>query len=154
MNQIAYFGNWFQCVKGIRRRHVLGLVVAEAGKENADIRSLCNTEGIPYRTVGSNAEIQDQKEALASMDLLVTGSFGRILAESVFSVPRMGAINVHPGYLPFYRGRHPLPWAIANNEAEAGVAIHNMTREFDMGEILARAKIRGTARPSRKPSSQ
>jgi|GEM_PF-3269271 len=43
--------------------------------------------------------------------------------------------NVHPSYLPFYRGRHPMHWALILGEEQHGITIHKMTQEFDKGAI-------------------
>lgn len=50
--------------------------------------------------------------------------------------------NIHLSYLPQYRGRHPLHWAIINGEKEHGITIHKMNEEFDCGEIIWQKKIK------------
>ncbi len=50
-------------------------------------------------------------------------------------------LNVHLAPLPRYRGRHPLHWALINGEQEFGLTIHQMTDEFDGGEIYWQATV-------------
>ena len=50
-------------------------------------------------------------------------------------------LNVHLAPLPRYRGRHPLHWALINGEPEFGVTIHQMTSEFDAGDIYWQALV-------------
>ena len=50
--------------------------------------------------------------------------------------------NLHLSYLPFYRGRHPLHWAIINGEKNHGITFHKMDLEFDNGEILWQEKLK------------
>ncbi len=49
--------------------------------------------------------------------------------------------NVHLSFLPQYRGRHPLHWAIINGEIEHGITIHRMNEKFDCGEIIWQKKV-------------
>ena len=49
---------------------------------------------------------------------------------------RYEVLNVHLAPLPYYRGRHPLHWALINGETEFGLTIHRMTPEIDAGDIL------------------
>ena len=41
-------------------------------------------------------------------DLFLIFSFSQLLPESLFRIPKLGAINVHGGELPRYRGSHIL----------------------------------------------
>ena len=45
-------------------------------------------------------------------------------------------INIHFGDLPKYRGRHPLSWAILNNEKKIGCTIHLINEKIDQGFVL------------------
>ena len=56
---------------------------------------------------------------------------GRIVA-----IPRLGAINVHNGLLPKYRGHFGTFWEIAQRETHAYVCIHEMVSKVDSGAIL------------------
>ncbi len=50
--------------------------------------------------------------------------------------------NLHLSYLPEYRGRHPLHWAIINGEKTHGVTIHRMDSNFDNGKIIWQKKVK------------
>ena len=39
-----------------------------------------------------------------------------IISKKIIKFYKMGIWNIHPGELPAYRGRHPISWAIMNNE--------------------------------------
>ncbi|MDD4756219.1 MAG: formyltransferase family protein [Prolixibacteraceae bacterium] len=45
-------------------------------------------------------------------------------------------INVHPALLPEYKGYHPVPYVILNEEKRHGVTAHLITPEMDAGEIV------------------
>ena len=72
-------------------------------------------------------------------DVLVTYGFNWILPSEVFTLPRFGAINIHPSLLPRYRGPAPVHWAIRNGDPEIGVTIHRIDEGIDTGPILAQA---------------
>jgi len=52
-----------------------------------------------------------------------------------------GAINLHPSWLPAYRGAEPLLWHIAENQDFIAASIHRLTDEYDCGSILAQRKM-------------
>ncbi len=75
-------------------------------------------------------------------DLFVVVAYGRILPGSFLSIPRLGAINIHPSLLPKYRGPAPIQWAIINRERETGVTTMFMDEGLDTGDILLSAKLK------------
>jgi len=73
-------------------------------------------------------------------DVQVVVAF-RMLPELVWSMPRLGTINVHASLLPQYRGAAPINWAIINGETETGVTTFRLKHEIDTGNILLRASV-------------
>ena len=59
-----------------------------------------------------------------------------ILSEDILAIPRLGAVNIHPGRLPSYRGPTPTAWALLNGETSFGITIHEMDAGIDTGDIL------------------
>ncbi|HWP46811.1 MAG TPA: formyltransferase family protein [Candidatus Limnocylindrales bacterium] len=51
-------------------------------------------------------------------------------------------LNVHPSPLPKYRGRHPMHWALINDEKEFGITLHQMIEEIDAGDIYWQRMIK------------
>lgn len=80
--------------------------------------------------------------ALAALaaDLFVVVAF-RILPREVFSLPRIGTINLHASLLPHYRGAAPINWAIINGESETGATTFFIDDKVDTGEWLLQCKI-------------
>ncbi|MBC7949273.1 MAG: methionyl-tRNA formyltransferase [Chitinophagaceae bacterium] len=68
-------------------------------------------------------------------DLQVIVAF-RMLPEVVWSMPRMGSVNLHGSLLPQYRGAAPINWAVINGEPETGVTTFKLRHEIDTGDIL------------------
>ncbi len=72
-------------------------------------------------------------------DVMVVVAF-RILPRSVFTIPRLGAFNLHASLLPKYRGAAPINWAIMNGEKETGVTSFLLQEKVDTGNILLSAR--------------
>lgn len=68
-------------------------------------------------------------------DLFVVVAF-RKLPESLLSVAKFGAINVHASLLPKYRGAAPIQRAIMAGERISGVSIFKLVNKIDEGDIL------------------
>jgi hypothetical protein len=49
-------------------------------------------------------------------DLLVSAYFSQILKSEILQIARLGVLNVHPGWLPSYRGAMAYFWVLHNPE--------------------------------------
>ena len=72
----------------------------------------------------------------AKADAFLCFSYSMILDEEMLALPRLGAINVHGGLLPAYRGANVLNWAIIEDAPITGVTAHYMTAGIDEGDII------------------
>jgi methionyl-tRNA formyltransferase len=72
-------------------------------------------------------------------DLIVVVAY-RILPPEVFSIPRLGSINLHASLLPRYRGAAPINRAIMNGEVETGVTTFFLEESVDTGSVLLQAR--------------
>jgi methionyl-tRNA formyltransferase len=73
--------------------------------------------------------------------LVVSVMYRRLLAPELLAVPAVAAVNLHPSYLPRYRGRAPVNWVLVNGETETGVTLHDMTPAADAGDIIAQDRV-------------
>jgi methionyl-tRNA formyltransferase len=90
----------------------------------------------PLRLRAFTPEIGDER-----FDLFVLASYGRILPAGLLSLPRLGALNVHPSLLPKYRGATPIQTAIANGDRETGVSIMLMDAGLDTGDLVMQRRV-------------
>jgi methionyl-tRNA formyltransferase len=74
-------------------------------------------------------------------DLIVVAAYGKMLPNTVLTLPPLGCINVHASLLPKYRGAAPIQWAIAEGEKETGVTIMRISERMDTGDILLQKAI-------------
>ncbi|MCD4821782.1 MAG: methionyl-tRNA formyltransferase [Methanococcoides sp.] len=75
------------------------------------------------------------------VDLIVVCGYKYIIPEEIFEIPKYKAINIHPSYLPAYRGQHVINWAIINGEKETGVTIHYIDKDIDTGNVIVQKKV-------------
>ncbi len=65
-----------------------------------------------------------------------------ILREQLFTIPRLGTINLHKGKVPDYRGMPPAFWELWHGEKEVGCTIHKVEAGLDTGDILLQRCVR------------
>lgn len=64
-----------------------------------------------------------------------------IIRESVFSIPRLGSINLHQGLAPYYRGGPTVFWELLNGEKEVGITVHFVAAAVDTGDIILQQTV-------------
>lgn len=74
-------------------------------------------------------------------DLIVVVSYGLILTKEVLSIPKYGAINIHPSLLPRWRGCAPLERCLLSNDTKTGVCIMEVEEGLDSGCILKKYEM-------------
>ncbi len=87
----------------------------------------------------SSATIQTITEF--NPDYIMSAYGLRILPNAVLNLANILSFNMHPSYLPDYKGRWIPSWAIINGEQEHGITFHVMAEEIDVGDILYQTKI-------------
>jgi methionyl-tRNA formyltransferase len=76
----------------------------------------------------------------AAADLFVVVAYGKILAQRVLDLPRLGCVNVHGSVLPRWRGASPVQAALLAGDPETGVSIMLMEAGMDTGPVWAVAR--------------
>jgi phosphoribosylglycinamide formyltransferase-1 len=74
-----------------------------------------------------------------SFDLIALAGYMRILPKRVLKFGDF--INIHPSYLPNYKGISAIERAFNAGESYTGVSIHKVTTKIDSGEIIAQEKV-------------
>ena len=75
-----------------------------------------------------------------NVDIFVVSSYGLFIPKEILSIPKFGAINIHPSLLPKFRGPSPVSSAILNGEPVTGVTIIQLDENMDTGPILKQSK--------------
>jgi methionyl-tRNA formyltransferase len=74
-------------------------------------------------------------------DVGIAVSFGKIIPDNVFNLPKFRVFNIHFSLLPKYRGAAPVQYAIANGDMETGITAFYIEKTLDTGDILMQEKI-------------
>lgn len=107
------------------------------------IRSLASRHGARVIEV---ADVNDA-ETIATVsafapDLVVVFNFDQILQPAFIDIAAAGVINVHPSYLPAFRGPCPVFWAMAQGGRETGVSLHTITNaDIDAGPVVRQERL-------------
>lgn len=64
-----------------------------------------------------------------------------ILAPALFSIPRLGTLNLHKGKVPEYRGMPPAFWELWHGEKEVGCTVHVVEAGLDTGAIVRESRV-------------
>ncbi|MGH7328866.1 MAG: methionyl-tRNA formyltransferase, partial [Polyangiaceae bacterium] len=99
------------------------------------VKTAAKELGLPVLEPQRPREIIADLEKLDA-DAFAVASYGRILPHALLDLPRLGAFNVHPSLLPFYRGATPLQAQIRDLCTTTGVTIMKMDAGMDTGDIL------------------
>ncbi len=105
-------------------------------------KRMAKAEGIP---IHHSADV-NQEADLAMIrglrpDIIVSVFFTQIIRQPLLNIPTFGCINIHPAYLPRYRGVSPAFWTLVNGESHSGVTVHCIDEGIDTGRILARRRV-------------
>lgn len=73
-------------------------------------------------------------------DIFVVVAFKK-LPDTLLSIPKYGAINLHPSLLPKYRGAAPIQWSLLNGDIKTAVTTISLSRQIDSGNILLQESV-------------
>ena len=93
--------------------------------------------------VASDYHNEDSLQFVRSLNADLGIVYGtRILKPCLFSIPRLGSINIHKRKVPDYRGGGPVGlWEMLDEQPEIGVTVHQVTEKLDAGAIVNSAMI-------------
>lgn len=105
------------------------------------VKAEAEQRGIPVLTP-KTLKSKKLREQLARLDadLFVVVAF-RILPEALFTVPKIGSINIHGSLLPKYRGAAPINWALINGETETGLSAFFLKQTVDTGDVINQHRL-------------
>jgi len=90
---------------------------------------------------------EEARAALEGVDVAVSLD-NTLISEATFTVPKQGAINVHHGAVPDYRGGPPVFWELADRRDRVGFTVHRIDAGIDTGPVLAAGEIQISFRPT------
>jgi methionyl-tRNA formyltransferase len=107
----------------------------------SSVRELAEKSHIPCYT----SDVNEAKNISLLMeiqpDFIFSFYYRSMIKKEILDIPRRGALNMHGSYLPKYRGRVPVNWAVINGETETGATLHHMVEKPDAGDIVDQEKV-------------
>ncbi|HEX5740658.1 MAG TPA: methionyl-tRNA formyltransferase [Pilimelia sp.] len=106
------------------------------------VAELAQAHGVPVllRERPDDDALHAELTALAP-DVIVATNWRTWIPPRIFTLPRLGTLNVHDSLLPAYAGFSPLIWALLNDEPAVGVTAHLMDATLDAGPIILQRRV-------------
>jgi methionyl-tRNA formyltransferase len=131
--------------------HTLALVVSQPGKPvgrrgevtDPPVAARAKSLGIQVfqpPTLKDDAAVA--RLSAAGADVFVVVAYGRILAQRVLDLPRLGCVNVHGSLLPRWRGASPVQASVLAGDPVTGVSIMKMDAGMDTGPVYTMRETR------------
>src|SRR6266516_164799 len=143
----AYHHVGYRCLEELLRQGaVVALVFTHEDSPTeeiwfASVRELAEQHGIPYLTSDINEPANVARLREIAPDFILSFYYRNMIKPAVLEIPRRGALNLHGSWLPKYRGRVPVNWAVINGETETGATLHYMVEKPDAGDIIAQSAV-------------
>lgn len=68
-------------------------------------------------------------------------AYGALVSQDVIDLFPSGIINIHPSYLPKYRGSSPIQTALLKGKEKTGVSVMLLSKKMDAGPVLVQEKV-------------
>lgn len=143
----AYHNVGYRCIEELLRQGAeISLLFTHEDSPGEQIwfqsvRKLAEQQGIPYLTSDISLPENVERVRLLAPDLIFSFYYRNMIKQEVLGIPKGGALNLHGSYLPKYRGRVPVNWAVINGETESGATLHYMVEKPDAGDIVDQEKV-------------
>lgn len=93
-------------------------------------------KGLPVFTPEHLDSAAREQIAPLGADLLVCFAYGHIFGPKFLALFPMGGVNLHPSFLPKYRGCTPVQQAILEGDEFLGISVQTLSLKMDAGDIL------------------
>jgi len=132
----------------LKSRHEVCLVVTHPTSEHVyesiwadSVEDLARAEGIEvFLAKRPSDELTDRVAALAP-DVMVANNWRTKLPKELFSIPRLGTVNLHDSLLPKFTGFSPVIWSLISGASHTGLTAHLMDDELDTGAVLVQRSV-------------
>jgi methionyl-tRNA formyltransferase len=139
--RIAFIGTRSEVVSQIIKMR-LELVKAYVVSDSR-AHQICQEQNIHFWELSkeNKQEVWEDLKAL-DFDILISNGCPYILPVSFIKGQSDKLfINVHPSFLPYYKGLHPINGVLLNAESYTGATMHFMDDDLDTGAIIHQDKI-------------
>ncbi len=150
--KIIYMGTPDFAVPPLKRikedGHEISLVVTQPDRPRdrgkkvlpTPVKMQAEEYGLPVlqpEKISGNPDFLQHIESL-DPDIIIVTAYGKLLPESLLTIPKLGCVNIHASLLPKYRGAAPIQHAILSGDQKTGVTLMYMSEAMDEGDIIAK----------------
>ena len=143
----AYHNVGYRCLSELLRQGAeIALIFTHEDSPTEEIwfdsvRELAVQHAIPFLTTDINDSHNIEQLRKIAPDFILSFYYRNMITPEVLAIPSRGALNLHGSYLPRYRGRVPINWAVINGEIETGATLHYMVEKPDAGDIVDQERV-------------
>jgi len=143
----AYHNVGYRCIEALLRQGAeIALIFTHEDSPTekiwfSSVRELAARHGIPFITSDINAPENVARVCEIAPAFIFSFYYRNMIKPQVLAIPEQGALNLHGSYLPKYRGRVPVNWAVINGESETGATLHYMVEKPDAGDIVDQERV-------------
>ncbi len=105
-------------------------------------KQVCKLYGVQYERFHT-VKSEDCRVFVRSFhpDYSVCLFFNQILPKVLIEVPQEACLNLHPSYLPEYKGMSPIMWMLAEGAEQGGATVHHINEKIDEGNIICQERF-------------
>jgi len=135
--RFAWLLFWQRCIQGLG--YLITLIFPFLRQRLKPAWKIASEHNIPiFHCQNINDESCQNFIKQLNPDLIISAYFSQILKKEIISLPKKGILNIHPGWLPSYKGAMTYFWVLKNGSDRGGVTVHWIDEGIDTGEVLAR----------------
>lgn len=121
-------------------------VVVPGNRQGAEVDMVAARaaeQGLPLLVQPKRAALAPFLETLRAIapDVLFVWSYTMLLPAELIAVAPKGAVNLHGGILPEYRGGHVMNWTLINGEQESAATLHYLDAGIDTGPVIGEQRF-------------
>lgn len=120
--------------------HLL-LAIRDFFKSSPDVTLIKQYKLHEMKHKSANSEDFKKEILKLNADVILVGTWHEKIKKEILDLPVIASVNVHPSFLPKYRGPNPYLQTILHGEKTSGITFHLMDEDFDKGAILSQKEI-------------
>ena len=117
------------------------LAIRDFFKSSPDVTLIKQNKLHEIKCSSANSEKFKNEVLKLNADIILVGTWHEKLKKEIIDLPVIASVNVHPSFLPRYRGPNPYLQSILHRENKSGITFHLINEDFDKGAILAQQEI-------------
>ncbi|NUU97597.1 formyltransferase family protein [Marinitoga sp. 1138] len=138
---VTYIGNTAKISEYIlfNENYNLKYLICEKDRVTDELLTFSLIRNIKLLLITNTKELIKVINNMENIDFFIVHSFGKKIP--INKIKYKEFYNLHPSFLPFYKGRNPIFWATIKNEKFVGMTLHKINEYFDEGDIISQIKI-------------